>query len=48
MVNDKLIPSDLKQNPGVIIGKDEMAQFLAFVNKIPQIETEKSVKRNMT
>jgi hypothetical protein len=48
MVNDKIIPSDLKQNPGMIIGKDEMAQYLAFVNKIPHIKTEKSVNRNMS
>ncbi|NVJ91939.1 MAG: hypothetical protein HWE34_09800 [Methylocystaceae bacterium] len=48
MVNDKMIPSDLKQNPGMIIGKDEMALYLAFVEKIPQIKIEKSVKRNMS
>lgn len=36
MLEEKYVQADLRQNPGVIIGRDEMVKFLDFVKTIPQ------------
>lgn len=34
MLSDKQQKPDFKQNPGVIIGKEEMAKFIDFVKEV--------------
>ncbi|WP_156950687.1 hypothetical protein [Terasakiella pusilla] len=36
MLDEKYVQADLRQNPGVIIGREEMVKFLEFVKTIPQ------------
>lgn len=46
MLSDKTIRTDLRQNPGMIIGKDEMTKFLDFVEAVSQkaTKTNKPIK----
>jgi len=47
MLSDKKLEPDLKQNPGVLLGKDEMIKFIDFVdavtNKNDQSKQEEKV-----
>ncbi|NVK20470.1 MAG: hypothetical protein HWE30_17385 [Methylocystaceae bacterium] len=46
MLSDKTIRTDLGQNPGMIIGKDEMTKFLDFVETLAKkaTKTQKPIK----
>ncbi|MDV7339143.1 hypothetical protein RYZ26_06040 [Terasakiella sp. A23] len=48
MLSDKRIDTDLRQNPGMIIGKDEMAKFLDFVKTIVQKEMPTTPKAKIS
>ena len=42
MLNKKENTSDLKQNPGYLIGKEEMQKFLEFMERVKPAVVKKS------
>ena len=46
MLSDKQTNLDFKQNPGVLIGKDEMEKFMVFVNRVTRKNEPANVETN--